>query len=312
MEYRNLGRSGLAVSIVGIGTNNFGGRMDAAATALVVNEALDAGINLFDEADVYGGGGKSEEFFGDALKGRRHEAIIATKFGMPMGSPAKAGGSRRWIMQAVEDSLRRLQTDYIDLYQMHRPDSRTPIQETLRALDDLVSSGKVRYIGSSNYAGWQVAEAEFTARANHYAPFITSQMEYSLLNREIEAEHVPAIQQYGMSILPYYPLASGMLTGKYRAGQEAPAGTRLAAATPNNARFLNEQNLATAQKLEVWAEAHGHTLLELAFSWLASQPFVGSVIAGATKPEQVRANAAAAEWRLTADEMAEVDAITKA
>ena len=310
MEYRNLGRSGLQVSIVGIGTNNFGGRMDADATALVVNEALDAGINFFDEADVYGGGGKSEEFFGEALKGRRHEAIIATKFGMPMGSPAKSGGSRRWIMQAVDDSLRRLQTDYIDLYQMHRPDSRTPIAETLRALDDVVSAGKVRYIGSSNYAGWQVAEAELTARHAHYVPFITSQMEYSLLNREIEPEHVPALKQYGQSLLPYYPLASGMLTGKYRPGQDAPAGTRLASGA-NSSRFLNEQNLATAQQLEEWATAHGHSLLELAFSWLASQPFVGSVIAGATKPEQVRANAAAAEWRLTPEEMAEVDAITK-
>ncbi|MFA7250223.1 MAG: aldo/keto reductase [Dehalococcoidia bacterium] len=313
MEYRNLGRSGLQVSIVGIGTNNFGGRMDAAATALVVNEALDLGINLFDEADVYGGRGKSEEFFGAALKGRRHEAVIATKFGMAMGSgPMQGGGSRRWIVQAAEDSLRRMQTDYIDLYQMHRPDPNTPIEETLRALDDLVSSGKVRYIGSSNFAGWQLAEAEFTARANHFVPFVSSQVEYSLLNRSVESEVVPAIERYEQSMLPYYPLASGMLTGKYRPGQDAPAGTRLAAAGPQSQRFLNERNLATAQALEEWAQVRGHTLLELAFSWLATKPYVGSVIAGATKPEQVRANASAAEWRLTAEEMDEVDALTRA
>ena len=313
MEYRNLGRSGLMVSMVGIGTNNFGGRMDADATALVVNEALDLGINLFDEADVYGGRGKSEEFFGAAVKARRHEAVIATKFGNSMGTaPMHSGGSRRWIVQSVEDSLRRLQTDYIDLYQMHRPDSQTPIEETLRALDDLVSSGKVRYIGSSNYAGWQVAEAEFTSRANHFVPFVSSQVEYSLLNRDVEAEHIPAVERYGQSLLPYYPLASGMLTGKYRPGQEAPAGTRLATPGGQTDRFFTERNLSVAQQLEVWATAHGHSLLELAFSWLATKPYVASVIAGATKPEQVRSNATAAEWRLTAEEMKEVDAITKA
>ncbi|MEI7925539.1 MAG: aldo/keto reductase [Chloroflexota bacterium] len=313
MEYRYLGRSGLQVSIVGIGTNNFGGRMDADATKIVVNEALDLGINLFDEADVYGGRGKSEEFFGAALKGRRHEAVIATKFGNPMGDgPMRSGGSRRYIMQAVEDSLRRLQTDYIDLYQMHRPDPRTPIDETLRALDDLVSSGKVRYIGSSNYAGWQLAEAELTSRANHFVSFVSSQVEYSLLNRDVEKEHIPAVQHYGQSLLPYYPLASGMLTGKYRPGQEAPAGTRLAAPGMQTDKFFTERNLGIAQKLDEFATAHGHTLLELAFSWLATKPYVASVIAGATKPEQVRANAAAAEWRLTAEEMKEVDEITKA
>ena len=313
MEFRHLGRSGLQVSIVGIGTNNFGGRMDADATKLVVNEALDLGINLFDEADVYGGRGKSEEFFGAALKGRRHEAVIATKFGNPMGDgPMRSGGSRRYIMQAVEDSLRRLQTDYIDVYQMHRPDPHTPIDETLRALDDLVSSGKVRYIGSSNYAGWQLAEAELTSRASHFVSFVSSQVEYSLLNRDVEKEHIPAVQRYGQSLLPYYPLASGMLTGKYRPGQEAPAGTRLAAPGMQTDKFFTERNLGIAQKLDEFATAHGHTLLELAFSWLATKPYVASVIAGATKPEQVRANAAAAEWRLTAEEMKEVDEITKA
>ena len=313
MEYRHLGRSGLQVSIVGIGTNNFGGRMDADATALVVNEALDLGINLFDEADIYGGQGKSETFFGQALKGRRHEAVIATKFGNPFDqAPMHRGGSRRWIMESVENSLRRLQTDYIDLYQMHRPDPNTPIEETLRALDDLVSSGKVRYIGSSNYAGWQVAEAELTSRMNQFVPFVSSQVEYSLLNREVEAEHIPAIERYGQSLLPYYPLASGMLTGKYRPGQEAPAGTRLASPGMQTDRFFTERNLAVAQRLDEFAQAHGHTLLELAFSWLATKPYVASVIAGATKPEQVRANAAAAEWRLTAEEMKEVDEITRA
>ncbi|MGE3855887.1 MAG: aldo/keto reductase, partial [Dehalococcoidia bacterium] len=278
MEYRHLGRSGLQVSIVGIGTNNFGGRMDADATALVVNEALDLGINLFDEADIYGGQGKSEEFFGKALKGRRHEAVIATKFGNPFDqAPMHRGGSRRWIMESVENSLRRLQTDYIDLYQMHRPDPNTPIEETLRALDDLVSSGKVRYIGSSNFAGWQVAEAEMVSRMNHWAPFVSSQMEYSLLNRSMEAEHIPAIERYGQSMLPFYPLASGMLTGKYRPGQEAPAGTRLASPGMQTDKFFTERNLAVAQRLDEFAQAHGHTLLELAFSWLATKPYVASV-----------------------------------
>ncbi len=312
MEYRRLGRSGLEVSIVGLGTNNFGQRMkDPKDAAAVVNECLEQGINLFDTADVYGGRGPSEEFLGKALKGHRQEAVIATKFASPMGEgPMTSGGSRRWIMQAVEDSLRRLDTDYIDLYQVHRPDENTPEEETLRALDDLVSSGKVRYLGNSNYSGWQIANSHWIAERKGYAPFISAQNEYSLLNRRIEAEVIPAAEKFGQGLLPFFPLASGLLTGKYQRNSDAPEGTRLATG-PMADRMLTDKNFDTVEALEAFATERGHTILELAFSWLATQKFVGSVIAGATRPEQVKANAAAAAWRLTAEEMAEVDQITK-
>jgi aryl-alcohol dehydrogenase-like predicted oxidoreductase len=311
MEYRNLGRSGLQVSVVGIGCNNFGRRMDADATEAVVNKALDMGINLFDTADSYGGEGRSEQFLGRALKGKRQNVILASKFASPMGEgPMRSGGSRRYIMQAVEDSLRRLDTDYIDLYQMHFPDASTPIEETCRALDDLVSSGKVRYIGNSNFAGWQIATAAWIQRTEHLAPFISAQNQYSLLDRRIEQEVVPAAREYGLGILPFFPLASGLLTGKYRRGEPAPEGTRLAAG-PMGDRILTDSNFDVVERLEEWAQQRGHTLLELAFGWLASKPYIGSVIAGATKPEQVESNADAAAWRLTAEEMAEVEEISK-
>ena len=311
MEYRNLGRSGLQVSVVGIGCNNFGGRMDAAGTDAVVGKALDMGITLFDSADVYGGEGRSEQFLGQALMGRRHEAVVATKFAMKMGEgPMKSGGSRRYIMQAVEDSLRRLGTDYIDLYQMHSPDPSTPMEETVRALDDLVTSGKVRYLGNSNFAGWQIAHAACIQKSEGLEPFISAQNQYSLLDRRVEAEVAPASEAFGLGILPFFPLASGLLTGKYRRGEAAPEGTRLAAG-PMGQRMLTDQNFDVVEKLDDWARAHDHTILELAFSWLASKPYIGSVIAGATKPQQVEANAAAAAWRLTAEEMAEVDQISK-
>lgn len=311
MEYRNLGRSGLQVSIVGIGCNNFGGRMDAKATDAVVGKALDMGITLFDSADVYGGAGKSEEFLGKALKGKRTDAVVATKFAMKMGEgPMKSGGSRRYIMQAVEDSLRRLETDYIDLYQMHAPDPTTPIEETVRALDDLVTSGKVRYLGNSNYTGWQIANAAWVQKTEGLEPFVSAQNQYSLLDRSVEREVVPASEAFGLGILPFFPLASGLLTGKYRRGEAAPEGTRLAAG-PMGERMLTDQNFDIVEKLEDWARAHDHTILELAFSWLATKPYISSVIAGATKPEQVDANAAAAAWRLTDEEMAEVDRICK-
>ncbi len=312
MEYRKLGNSGLEVSIVGLGTNNFGQRMkDPQDAAAVVNECLEQGINLFDTADVYGGRGPSEEFLGKALKGHRKDAVIATKFASPMGEgPMTSGGSRRWIMQAVEDSLRRLETDYIDLYQVHRPDENTPEEETLRALDDLVSSGKVRYLGNSNYSGWQIANSHWIAETKGYAPFIAAQNEYSLLNRRIEAEVVPAAEKFGLGILPFFPLASGLLTGKYQRNADAPEGARLASG-PMADRMLTDRNFDTVEALDEFATQRGHTLLELAFSWLATQKFVGSVIAGATRPEQVKANAAAAAWRLTPEEMAEVDQITK-
>jgi aryl-alcohol dehydrogenase-like predicted oxidoreductase len=312
MEYRNLGRSGLQVSVVGLGCNNFGRRCDPEQTAAVVSKAIDAGINLFDTADVYGGDGKSEEYLGKALVGRRHDVVIATKFGMKMGEgPYTSRGSRRYIINAVEASLRRLGTDYIDLYQMHAPDPTTPIDETLRALDDCVRQGKVRYVGNSNYAGWQTVEAALTSQGNHLEPFISAQNEYSLLDRRVENELVPACKKYGLGILPYFPLASGFLTGKYRRGEPMPAGTRLAAAGPMAERIMTDRNWDIVEKLDAFAVAHGHTILELAFCWLASKPEIGSVIAGATQPAQVEANAKAGEWRLTAEEMAEVDTITR-
>jgi len=311
MEYRNLGNSGLEVSVVGLGTNNFGGRTDEAGTKAVIDACFDEGINFIDTADVYGNRGLSEEYIGRALKGRRHQVLIGTKFANAMGEgPLTRGGSRAYIMKAVEDSLRRLETDYIDLYQMHTPDAKTPIEETLRTLDDLVTSGKVRYIGNSNYAGWQVADAAHVAKANGYAPFISAQNAYSLLDRRLETELVPAMTKFGVSLIPYSPLASGLLTGKYHRGEAAPEGTRLASG-PMAQRLLTDRNYDVVEKLEEFAHGRGHSLLELAFSWLASLPYVATVIAGATRPEQVAANAAAASWRLTAEEMAEVDQITK-
>jgi aryl-alcohol dehydrogenase-like predicted oxidoreductase len=311
MEYRNVGRSGLQVSVVGLGCNNFGGRIDFDQTQAVVNKAIDLGITLFDTADSYGGQGKSEEFLGKALGERRHDVVLATKFASKMGEgPMKSGASRRYIVSAVEDSLRRLNTDYIDLYQVHFPDANTPIDETLRALDDLVRAGKVRYIGNSNFSGWQIVEAALLAQMHSLTPFVAAQNEYSLLNRRIEAEVVPAAQKYGLGILPYFPLASGFLTGKYRQGEAKPEGTRLAA-SPMADRLLTDRNYETLGKLESFATEHEHSVVDLAFGWLASKPYVPSVIAGATKPEQVEQNVAAGSWRLGADEMAEVDAITK-
>jgi aryl-alcohol dehydrogenase-like predicted oxidoreductase len=307
VEFRHLGRSGLQVSVVGLGCNNFGRRCDADQTKAVVDRAIELGVNFFDTANVYGPGGLSEEYLGRALADRRHQVVVATKFGMRMGSaPMESGGSRRHIMASVEDSLRRLGTDYIDLYQFHAPDAHTPIDETLRALDDLVSAGKVRYIGHSNFAGWQAAEAHFVAQANHLAPFVSAQNEYNLLDRRIERELVPACNAYRLSVLPYFPLASGFLTGKYRPGEPPPAGTRLAGAGPMADRVLNEKNFKTLEGLEAFAQAHGHGMLDLAIGWLASQSHVASVIAGATKPEQVEQNVAAVEWKLTAEELAEV------
>ena len=286
-------------------------RIDYEAAEQVVNAALDAGVTLFDTADVYGTGG-SEEMLGKALAERRQGVVIATKFAAPMGEgPMQRGGSRRWVIEACERSLRRLNTDYIDLYQVHVPDARTPIEETLRALDDLVRQGKVRYLGNSNFAGWQIVEAHWTAETKHLAKFISAQNHYNLMERGIETEVVPAAKQYGLSILPYFPVASGFLTGKYRSGEEAGADTRLAAWGQAES-VLTEENFAWLAKLEAFAEERGHTLLELAIGWLSSQPHVGSVISGATTPEQLEANAAAAgAWGLTAEELAEVSAIER-
>ena len=305
MEYRRLGNSGLKVSEVGLGCNNFGMRIDQEATTAVVNAAIDAGITLFDTADVYGGQGKSEEMLGKALAGKRDQVVLATKFAMPMG-PGKTGGSRRYIMSAIEDSLRRLNTDYIDLYQMHRFDAETPLDETLSALDDLVTAGKVRYIGNSNYTGWQIADADWIAETQHMNRFVSAQNQYSLLERKVEFEVTPACERFGLGVLPFFPLASGLLTGKYRRGEAPPEGTRLEAWGKRGAEALNDRNFDKVDKLGPWADARGKSLLELALAWLLGHPVVSSVIAGATKPEQVNANAATAAWKLTPAEVEEV------
>ncbi len=312
MEYRTLGNSGLKVSVTGLGCNNFGMKIDAGQTAEVVNKAIEVGINFFDTADIYGGT-KSEEFLGAALGAKRRDVVVATKFSSPLGgdTPLKRGGSRRWIMQAVEDSLRRLGTDYIDLYQYHFPDADTPIEETLRALDDLVRHGKVRYIGCSNMAGWQVVEAEWTARTEHLARFVTAQNEYSLLNRGVEAELVPACRQYAIGLLPYFPLASGFLTGKYHRGEAPPQGSRLALWGPRGQAVMSDANFAVLQRLESFAKERGRSVLELAFGWLLGHGHVPSVIAGATTADQVEQNAKASEWRLSPEEMAQVDELAQ-
>jgi aryl-alcohol dehydrogenase-like predicted oxidoreductase len=311
MEYRNLGRTGLRVSAVGLGCNNFGRRCDVEQTKAVVDKAIDLGVTFFDTADIYGPRGLSEEYLGKALDGRRQQVVIATKFCGPMGEgPLWGGASRRYIMQAVDASLRRLNTDYIDLYQQHFPDVNTPIEETLGALDDLVRAGKIRYYGCSNFAGWQVVEAQMIARQQHLAPLASAQNQYNLLDRRIERELVPACQASGLGILPYFPLASGFLSGKYKQGEPAPEGTRLAAMSQSE-RFLNEDNFAVLAKLAEFAGARDKSVLDVAIGWLASQPHVSSVISGATKPEQVEQNVAAGGWRLSAEELAEVDRITK-
>jgi aryl-alcohol dehydrogenase-like predicted oxidoreductase len=312
MEIRNLGKSGLRVSVVGIGCNNFGGRADLEASRKVIHKALDLGINLFDTADTYamGNRGGSEKILGEVLGPRRKEVVLATKFALDMDDAGKKkGASRRYIMQAVEDSLKRLNTDYIDLYQQHRMDPLTPIEETLRALDDLVRQGKVRYIGCSNFHAWRMVEAEWTARQNGLNPFVCCQDEFSVVVRYIEGELIPAMKAYGLGLLPYFPLASGLLTGKYRRDQAPPEGARLGRPGPLRDRYLTPDNFDFVEALETFAKTRGHTLLELAFSWLACTEPVTSVIAGATKPEQVEQNAKAVAWKLTPQEMAEIEAI---
>ena len=306
MRMRRLGNSGLKVSEVGLGCNNFGMRIDARQTEAVVGAAIDAGITLFDTADIYGGT-KSEEFLGKALGKRRGEIVLATKFGMRIGDDdTRKGGSRRWIMRAVEDSLQRLGTDWIDLYQFHQPDPDTPVDETLRALDDLVSQGKVRYIGNSNFTGWQIADAAWIAKTHGRTPFVSAQNEFSLLRRQVEHEILPAAEKFGLGFLPFFPLASGLLTGKYRRGEPPPEGTRLQAWGARGAQALNDRNFDKVEALEAWAAERGHSMTELAFAWLLGHPVVSSVIAGATTPEQVKTNAATADWRLTPDEVVEV------
>lgn len=307
MRVKSLGRSGLKVSVVGLGCNNFGMRIDQAATDEVVSKALDLGITLFDTADAYGNKGGSETMLGKALGARRKDIVLATKFGLPMGEgDLMKGASRRYIVNAVEASLKRLNTDYIDLYQVHFPDPETPIDETLAALDDLIEAGKVRYIGCSNFAGWQLAESWYIAKELGTAKFISAQNHYNLLDRKIEQELIPAAKAYGASVLPYFPLASGMLTGKYKRDQALPNDGRLTAWGDRGKAILSDQNFDLVAKLTAFAETRGHSLLDLAFGWLASQPQVASVIAGATKPEQIEQNVKAGEWELNAEELAEV------
>ncbi|MDA1309564.1 MAG: aldo/keto reductase [Proteobacteria bacterium] len=311
MEHRNLGTSGLRVSVVGLGCNNFGMRLGVDETRLVVERAIEQGITLFDTADMYGGRGGSEEQLGEVLGPRRKDIVLASKFGMAMSDDGtKIGGSRRYIMTAVEDSLRRLKTDWIDLYQLHQPDPLTPMDETLRALDDLVSQGKVRYIGCSNLPAWGVVDSQWISKTGGFSRFVSCQDEYNLLNRAVEAELLPAMQAHGCGLLPYFPLASGLLTGKYKR-DAMPDGARLTDMPKfANRTYVTEQNFDIVDKLDAFAKARGHTLLELAFSWMAARPTTASVIAGATKPEQIDANVAAAGWALTAEEIAEVDLIT--
>ena len=312
MELRRLGDSGLLISAVGLGTNNFAGRLHDEAARAVLNEAFDLGVTFIDTADVYGRGseegtGGSESQLGRLLAGRRNRFILATKVGMPMTeSPLERGASRRWIMAEVENSLRRLRTDYIDLYQVHAPDAETPIEETLRALDDLVGSGKVRYVGHSNFAAWQLADADWTARTERLARPISAQMHYNLLNRVIQSEVIPACRAHGLGLIPYFPLESGFLTGKYRPGGD---GRGRLAESARAGEVMSAANFERIGRLEAFAVERAHTLLDLAFGWLLSQPIVGSVIASASTPDQVQANVAAAEWRLSTEQMEAVAAL---
>lgn len=313
MRYRSLGNSGLVVSVVGLGCNNFGRRLDTDATRAVVDAAMEAGITLLDTADSYGGAGRSEEILGEVLAGRRDQVVLATKFGhrgvdMGYGPAAGAKGGRSYIMRAVDHSLRRLRTDYIDLYQLHTPDPATPIEETLAALGELVTQGKVRYIGHSNFSGWQLAEAASAARELGTTAFISAQNRWSLLERESEAEVVPAAVHYGLGVLPYFPLANGLLTGKVRRGQEPPEGSRLA----SRRDYITEQKLDKVEALIGWAGEHSLTVLEVAIGGLAAQPGCASVIAGATSPEQVKANAETAAWLPSAEELTDLDRIVPA
>jgi len=311
MEKRKLGTSGPEVSLVGLGTNNFGGRIDLEASRRVIDKALDLGVTLFDTADIYGNYGGSEEVLGKVLGPRRKTIVLATKFGMAMDDAGtRKGASRRYIMQAVEASLSRLKTDWIDLYQVHQPDPNTPIEETLRVLDELVKAGKVRYIGCSNFSAAQLEDAQRVAQKNGLTSFICCQDEYSLLVRDPEKDRIAMMQKYGLGLLPFFPLASGMLTGKYKNGAPLPVGTRLATTKRLADSVITPRNWQIVEALGEFVGKRGHTLLELAMSWLASRAPVSSIIAGATRPEQVEQNVAAIGWTLSPADLAEIDRIT--
>ncbi len=310
MEYRTLGTSGLKVSALGLGTNSFGRRADEQQSKRVIDQALDLGVNFLDTANMYGPR-LSEEIIGKALKSKRDQILIATKFGRSMGDgPNDRGASRSHIVEQLEGSLSRLKTDYIDLYQLHSPDPDTPIEETLRALDDCVRNGKVRYIGCSGVTAWQACEAVWTSRMLNLNAFVSVQPYYNLLKREIEKELVPFCRAYGLGIIPYFPLEGGLLTGKYRFGKPAPANSRFAGRTESEKRF-SKRNFSILAGLERFAEKRGRPVLELALAWLLANPSVSTVIAGATKPEQVVANERSLDWKLSTDELKEIDEIVK-
>jgi aryl-alcohol dehydrogenase-like predicted oxidoreductase len=311
VEERNLGRSGLRVSLVGLGCNNFAGRIDFDATKVVVHKALDLGITLFDNADTYGERGGAEEYLGRILGARRKDIVLATKFGRPMDAADRLqGASRRYIMDACEASLKRLQTDYIDLYWQHIEDPLTPQEETMRAFDDLVRQGKVRYIACSTLTAWQVVEANWIARSQGLDQFIACQERYSLLEREYEPNMAAMVAAKGLGLIPFSPLANGLLTGKYRRNQALPPGARLTTTQRMADRYLTERNWAIVEKLADFCTARGRTMLELAMSWLAARPAVSSIIAGATRPEQLEENIRAVDWVLTREDMDEIDRIT--
>ena len=308
MQYRQLGKSGVRVSVIGLGTNQFGGKVDQNGVNEIIDGCLDLGINFIDTADIYTGG-RSEETLGVALKGKWDKVVMGTKGVSPMGKGENdRGASRYHIVNAVEASLRRMQVDHIDLYQMHRWDDTTPIEETLRALDDLVASGKIRYVGASNYAAWQLSRANLLAELRGWSPFVTIQPHYHMFERGIEQELIPYCNAYGVGILPYFPLAGGFLTGKYKQGEAAPAGSR-GESSPYVQRYMTDENYGIVAKLAAWAEERGHSMVELAHAWLLAQPQVSSVISGATKLSQVQSNAAAADWSLSAEEFAAVNAV---
>lgn len=311
MEYRRLGTSGLKVSALGLGTNSFGRRVDEKGVARILDQALDLGISFLDTANIYGGG-LSEEFIGKALKNRRGKFILATKFGRVMEeTPNGKGASRLHIMEQLEGSLTRLGTDTIDLYQLHIYDPDTPIEETLRALDDSVRQGKVRYIGCSQVSSWQACEGLWTSRLLNLNSYVSVQPHYNLLKREIEKELVPFCRAYGLGIIPYFPLEGGVLTGKYRPGQPAPAGSRYAGSSTEANNRLSQRNLSMVTALERFSEARGRPVVELALAWFLANPLVSTVIAGATKPEQVVANARCLDWKLSAEELIEIDSIVQ-
>jgi aryl-alcohol dehydrogenase-like predicted oxidoreductase len=310
VETRSIGS--LKVSLVGLGCNNFGMRSDEEQSTAVVHAALDAGITLFDTADIYGGT-LSEEYLGRALAGRRDEVVVATKFGAPVGEPGQGGASARWIVEAAEASLRRLGTDHIDLYQQHLPDDTVPLEETLEALDRLVRAGKVRQIGNSNFSAEQIAAADGLSREHGWARFVSAQNQFSLVSTAARRDVIPACEAHGLAFLPYFPLGSGLLSGKYRRDAAPPAGTRLSTMPEDRAaQVLSEHNFDRVEALTAFAVDQGHTILELAFAWLAAQPALVSIIAGATSPDQIRANATAVDWRLSGGDLDEIDGIVAA